>query len=143
MTKLKIKYNPFAKAFKDTKIKTEEKDRNDEHQEVYPPVLGYGKKTYIAFRVGVSQINWFFFFRVENNLNSVAHENNFSMTTDDWLAQYGGQREMMTRCQCSSCYFAKPQVSHKKCATIYSGQEDDHTVAYQAQAAYSWTQLGG
>lgn len=41
MTKLKIKYNPFAKAFKDTKIKMEEKDRR-EHQEMYPPLLGYG-----------------------------------------------------------------------------------------------------
>lgn len=41
MTKLKIKYNPFAKAFKDTKIKTEEKDRS-EHQEVYSSALGYG-----------------------------------------------------------------------------------------------------
>lgn len=42
MTKLKIKYNPFAKAFKDTKGKTEEKDRR-EHQEVYSSALGYGK----------------------------------------------------------------------------------------------------
>jgi len=40
VTKLKIKYNPFAKAFKDTKIKTEEKNG----REVYPPALGYGKK---------------------------------------------------------------------------------------------------
>lgn len=43
MTKLKIKYNPFAKAFKDTKVKTEEKDRR-EQQEVYPTVLGYGEE---------------------------------------------------------------------------------------------------
>lgn len=43
VTKLKIKYNPFAKAFKDTKIKTEEKDRQ-EHQDVYPSAVGYGEK---------------------------------------------------------------------------------------------------
>lgn len=43
MTKLKIKYNPFAKAFKDTKVKTEEKDRR-EQQEVYPTVFGYGEE---------------------------------------------------------------------------------------------------
>jgi len=41
VTKLKIKYNPFAKAFKDTKVKTEEKDGR-EHQDVYQPALGYG-----------------------------------------------------------------------------------------------------
>lgn len=41
MTKLKIKYNPFAKAFKDTKVKSEEKDRR-EPQDVYQPALGYG-----------------------------------------------------------------------------------------------------
>lgn len=43
MTKLKIKYNPFAKAFKDTKVKAEENERR-EHQEVYPTGLGYGKR---------------------------------------------------------------------------------------------------
>lgn len=43
VTKLKIKYNPFAKAFKDTKIKTEEKERQ-EHQEVYSSAVGYGEK---------------------------------------------------------------------------------------------------
>lgn len=42
MTKLKIKYNPFAKAFKDTKVKTEEVDKRE--QEVYQPVLSYGEK---------------------------------------------------------------------------------------------------
>lgn len=41
VTKLKIKYNPFAKAFKETKIKTEEVDIRE--QEVYQPVVGYGK----------------------------------------------------------------------------------------------------
>jgi len=41
VTKLKIKYNPFAKAFKDTKVKIEEKESR-EQQEVYQPVLGYG-----------------------------------------------------------------------------------------------------
>ncbi|XP_060840192.1 T-box transcription factor T-like [Rhopalosiphum padi] len=118
VTKLKIKYNPFAKAFKDTKVKAEEKDRR-EHQDVYQPALGY-----------------------ESSLNFSHHENYNTTTSDDWLSQYGGQREPINRCQCTACYFVKPQVNHKKCVPIYSsGQDDEHT-AYQ-QASYSWTQLGG
>lgn len=76
-------------------------------------------------------------------MNFVNMENNYNpTTTDDWLSQYGGQREMMARCQCSACYFAKPQVSHKKCVPYYNaGQNDEHAV-YQP-SAYSWTQLGG
>lgn len=66
---------------------------------------------------------------------------NYSTTTDDWLSQYGGQREMMTRCQCTACYFAKPQVSHKKCVPIYNGGQDNDHVMYQP-TSYSWTQLG-
>lgn len=83
----------------------------------------------------------FYFYHTENSSN-FSYPENYSMTTDDWLSQYGGQREMMTRCQCTACYFSKPQVCHKKCVPIYNnGQVDDHT-AYQP-ASYSWTQLGG
>lgn len=81
------------------------------------------------------------FYQTENHSN-LSHSENYSMTTDDWLSQYGGQREMITRCQCTACYFSKPQVNHKKCVPIYNnGQGDDHT-AYQP-TSYSWTQLGG
>lgn len=83
----------------------------------------------------------FCFFNVESSLNFSHHEN-YNTTSDDWLSQYGGQREPINRCQCTACYFVKPQVNHKKCVPIYSsGQDDEHT-AYQ-QASYSWTQLGG
>lgn len=90
----------------------------------------------------------FEFLNVESSLNFTHYENNYNttMTTpttpDNWLSQYGGQREPMTRCQCTACYFVKPQVNHKKCVPIYSsGQEDEHA-PYQHQASYSWTQLG-
>ncbi|VVC34493.1 Hypothetical protein CINCED_3A010426 [Cinara cedri] len=118
VTKLKIKYNPFAKAFKDTKVKTEEVDKRE--QEVYPSVLGY-----------------------ESNNSNFNNNGNYSTTTtDNWLAQYGGQRETTTRCQCTACYFAKPQVNHKKCVPIYNGSQDDNHTAYPP-VSYNWTQLGG
>lgn len=143
MTKLKIKYNPFAKAFKDTKVKSEEKDRR-ESQDVYHPALGYGiihshsliQKLYLIYYC------LFSFLKIESNLNFSHHENYNATTSDDWLTQYGGQREPMNRCQCTACYFVKPQVNHKKCVPINSsGQEYEHTT-YQP-ASYSWTQLGG
>lgn len=82
-----------------------------------------------------------YFLHVENSSN-YAHHENYSVSADDWSLQYGGQREMIPRCQCTACYFAKPQVSHKKCAPIYNaGQSEDHS-AYQP-TSYSWTQLGG
>jgi len=85
-----------------------------------------------------------FFLFLENSSNFVPLEN-YSTSTDDWLSQYGGQKEMMTRCQCSACYFTKPQVSHKKCVPIYNGGQNDenneHT-GYQPPS-YNWHQLGG
>lgn len=82
-----------------------------------------------------------FAYNIENSSN-FAHHENYSVATDDWSLQYGGQREMIPRCQCTACYFAKPQVSHKKCVPIYNaGQNEDHST-YQP-TSYSWTQLGG
>lgn len=84
--------------------------------------------------------------RVENNSNFAQHDT-YSTTAiaDDWLSQYGGQRDAtMTRCQCATCYFARPpqpQASHKKCVPIYNVAQDDEHNAYQ-QTSYSWTQLG-
>lgn len=69
------------------------------------------------------------------------HEN-YSTPADEWLSQYGGQRDMMTRCQCTACYFVKPQVSHKKCVPIYNGDQDNDHATYQPPS-YSWTHLGG
>lgn len=73
-------------------------------------------------------------------MNPIPNEN-YQTTPDDWLSQYGGQREMMmARCQCTSCYLAKPQASHRKCGTIYPSQDDYTTYP---PATYTWTQLGG
>lgn len=80
-------------------------------------------------------------------MNFVQHDAySTTTTTDDWLSQYGGQRDTpMTRCQCTACYFARPpqpQVSHKKCTPVYNvGQDDEHNACQPA--SYSWTQLGG
>ncbi|XP_050432506.1 T-box transcription factor T-like [Adelges cooleyi] len=108
VTKLKIKYNPFAKAFKDTKVKNEDKERK-EHYDVYPTSA-------VAY---------------ENTLN-FSHET-YATPSEDWLYQYGSQRDVPSRCQCTACYFTKPQKFHNP--------EQDNTT-YQ-QAAYSWHNLGG
>lgn len=74
-------------------------------------------------------------------MNFTSHEN-YSTTAGDWFSQYEGQRDVITQCQCRACYFAKPQVSHKKCVPIYSGDQDNDHATYQP-SSYSWTQLGG
>lgn len=84
----------------------------------------------------------FVFFNVESSLNFSHQENYNTPTSDDWLSQYGGQREPMNRCQCTTCYFVKPQVNHKKCVPINSSGQDYEHAAYQP-SSYSWTQLGG
>ncbi|XP_050542621.1 T-box transcription factor T-like isoform X2 [Daktulosphaira vitifoliae] len=112
VTKLKIKYNPFAKAFKDTKIKTEDKERKN-HYEIYTP-------------------------------STIPYENSFTQEytapPEEWLYQYSSQRDMTGRCQCTSCYFSKPQVGHNKIISAHNTEQIDNS--YQTSTTYSWTQLG-